>query len=442
MNAFPLARTLSAFPVLTGRGTRSLLLGAALLLGAPGTHAQAVSPAQAAFDRVNDLLVNEYGGLSGVDRAALRAEYQARLDAVCAPQPQDCPADKAYPVLQAEVSALEDQHSFFMMPQEFQDFIASVSGGNRRQFGVKLAALDGQNRVVLEVIAGSTAAQAGLQRGDVLLTLDGKPYTYTALRDARLSGQGIQLGFSRAGQTLTTSLASSESSTVDLPRLSYVSRNGKDVAVLRIPTFISGGGVAQTVHDLVGQAQARGVQGLVVDLRGNPGGSLIECDQSISAFVPTLTRLARTADGADATVVRGGVRLENGRVVGAPIRNPQLWTGPLTVLVDEGSGSCSEFFAYETQFAKRGLVVGEVTAGVGNTSTRVFQVGAAAVQLTLLHYVKPDGTPYPESVTPDVVKEQGEAEIRLLTQGVDSALEASVDALAGAPALAADLSRP
>jgi len=56
--------------------------------------------------------------------------------------------------------------------------------------------------------------------------------------------------------------------------------------------------------------------------------------------------------------------------------------------------------------------------------------------------VKPDGTPYPESVTPDVVKEQGEAEIRLLTQGVDSALEASVDALAGAPALAADLSRP
>ncbi|PJI51604.1 protease, partial [Methylobacterium radiotolerans] len=57
---------------------------------------------------MNDLLVNEYGGLSGVDRAALRAEYQSRLDAVCAPQPQDCPADKAYPVLQAEVSALED----------------------------------------------------------------------------------------------------------------------------------------------------------------------------------------------------------------------------------------------------------------------------------------------------------------------------------------------
>jgi carboxyl-terminal processing protease len=412
----------------------------------PGAHAQAVpSPAQVAFDQVNRLLQDEYGGLSTVDRAALTRDYQARLDVACAPTPDTCAVTRAYPVIEAELQALGDEHSFFQTPEDFQEFLATATGGNRRQFGVKLARLDGQNRVVLEVVPQSAAEEAGLRRGDVLLTLDGQPYTYDALREARLAGRPLVIGLERTGQPLTVNLTSRDSSTRDLPRLSFTGPEGGsagNVAVLRIPTFLSGGGVAQRVHELVAEARQRGASGLIVDLRGNTGGSLAECDSAVSAFVPTFTRVARSASGNARTVVSQGARLENGGIVGG-VGDAQLWTGPLAVLVDRGSASCSEFFAYEIQYAGRGPVIGENTAGVGNTATRVFPIaGEAALQLTILNYAKPDGQPYPERIQPTQQRDQTEEDVRLLTRGQDTLLALGVQALATAPTLTQDRTLP
>lgn len=431
-------------PLLSAARTASLTALLACVSVPPGAAAQGnVSPAQAIFNQVNDLLRLEYGGLSGVDRAALTREYQQRLDNVCAPTPDTCPETRAYPVLEAQLTALGDEHSFFQTPEDYREFVTSATGGNRLQFGVKLALLDGQNRVVSEVVPGSAAEEAGLRRGDVLLRLNGRPYLYADLRDAREKGQTIRLDVQRQTDRLEVTLTARESSTLDLPRLSTVPASdlpgdAAPVAVIRIPTFLSGGRVAQTVHDQVRQAQRSGAAGLIVDLRGNPGGSLTECDRAVSAFLPSLTRVARSADASSRTVVSRGTRLEDGRLTGS-VSNPALWTGPLAVLVDEGSASCSEFFAYEIQYAARGPVIGEVTAGVGNTATRVFPVGSqAAVQLTILNYAKPDGTPYPERITPDQIRAQGEAETRQLTQGRDTLLQLGVQALQTAPVLTLD----
>ncbi|GHF55718.1 carboxyl-terminal processing protease [Deinococcus metalli] len=438
----PLSAPLHARPRVPWRGARRLLLGAALLSGA-GAHAATVSsPAQELFMRVNILIQQQYGGLSTVDRAALTREYQERLDAVCAADGPDCPESRAYPVVTAELTALGDDHSYFMTPDDLKDFISRATGGTRRQFGVKLASLDGENRVVTEVVPGSAADAAGLKRGDLLLTLNGKPYTYAGLRSARDSGTPITLGLTRVGQPLTLTLTSSESSTEELPLVQYVpaptaTNPQAEVAVLRIPTFLSGGGVAQRVHDLVGEAQTRGAAGMIVDLRGDPGGSLSECDSAVSAFVPTVTRLARSAGGNSRTVVSRGTRLEDGMPSGG-VRRPHLWTGPLAVLVDQGSASCSEFFAYEVQYAGRGPIIGEATAGVGNTATRVFDAGKGGLQLTILNYAKPDGTPYPIHVTPDKTFAQGEAQLRDLTQGKDDLLQEGLKALNSAPVLGSD----
>ncbi|THF83994.1 S41 family peptidase [Deinococcus sp. KSM4-11] len=423
------------------RSLRWLAVGSALLAGVNALAAPS-SPAQALYTRVNTLIQQQYGGLSTVDRAALTREYQTRLDAVCAAEGADCPESKAYPVVTAEVTALGDDHSYFMTPDDLKDFVSRATGGTRRQFGVKLASLDGENRVVTEVVPGSAADTAGLKRGDLLVTLDGKPYTYAGLRAARDAGTAITLGLTRVGQPVTVSIASSESSTEELPLVQYVPAPSAmnpqaDVAVLRIPTFLSGGGVAQRVHDLVGEAQTHGAAGMIVDLRGDPGGSLSECDSAVSAFVPTVIRLARSADGNSRTVVSRGTRLEDGMPSGG-VRRPHLWTGPLAVLVDQGSASCSEFFAYEVQYAGRGPIIGENTAGVGNTATRVFDAGDGGLQLTILNYAKPDGTPYPVHVTPNQTFAQGEAQLRDLTLGKDDLLEAGLKALTSAPVLGSD----
>ena len=424
-------------PLLT-QATQSRTVPAAVP-AAPATAADA--PAQQLFDEVNALIQGRYGGLSTVDRRALAREYQQRLNAVCAPQPRDCPEDKAYPVLEAELTALGDEHSFFQTPEDYRDFVTSATGGSRQQFGVKLAKLDSENRLVLEVVPQGAAETAGLRRGDVLRTLDGAPYRYTDLQSARREGRAIRLGVDRQGQSLELTLQARESSTRDLPRLSFVGSQ-MNVALIRIPTFLTGGGVAQRVHDLVREAQGAGARGMIVDLRGNTGGSLSECDSAVSAFVPSFTRVAQSADGQSQTTVQRGRRLEDGQLRGG-VRNPQLWSGPLAVLVNEISASCSEFFAYEVQFARRGPVIGEQTAGVGNTATRVFPVGEqAALQLTLTHYVKPGGQAYPVRVTPDQPAPEGEAELRLLSQGDDVLLRAGLAALATAPTLAADGKRP
>ncbi|WP_075834502.1 S41 family peptidase [Deinococcus marmoris] len=441
-------RVTSGSPFLAHAG-RVLMLGSALLLS--GTGAQAVpSPAQTVFNRVNFLLEDNYGGLSTVDRVALAAEYQKRLDAVCSSSPADCAEAKAYPVIQAEVTALGDEHTFFQTPEDFKEFSASQSGGNRLQFGVKLAQLDGESRVVTEVVPGSAAEEGGLQRGDLLLSIDNAPYTFAGLKAAKEKGVPTALGLTRRGVGLTLTLTSRESSTRDLPRIDYVPAStpagaasttttgtSGEVAVLRIPTFLSGGGVAQKIHDLVGQAKRRGASGMLVDLRGNSGGSLYECDSGVSAFVPSVTRVARSVDGNRRTLVSRGTILGDGRIASS-VQNPQLWTGPLAVLVDGGSASCSEFFAYEIQYAGRGPVIGDPTAGVGNTATRIFEVGDGALQLTILNYAKPDGTPYPTRITPDQSFAQGEQQIRDLTLGKDDLLEVGVKAVAEAPVLTLD----
>ena len=426
--------TLAAPGVLLVAGVRDPGRFARSTVGTAGTPG---SPAQGLFDEVNQLLSEEYGGLSMVDRAGLTRDYQAKLDAACQAAQLTCSREVAYPVVEAEVEALADPHSFFERPNQYQDFVASATGASRLQFGIRLGQLDGESRVVMGVISGSAAAEADLRRGDVLRTIDGLPYTYEGLQKARQAGTPVSLGVQRAGAgaTLTLTITSRDSTTRDLPTLTQVGT----VGVIRVPTFLAGGGVADRVHELVAQAQSERLSGLVVDLRGDPGGSLFECDGAASAFVPSFSRLSRSPEGDARTQVSMGTRLEDGRASSVDV--PALWTGPLSVVVDKGSASCSEFFAYEVQYAKRGVIVGEATAGVGNTATQVFALrdpaggGAkpAGLQLTVLSYVKPDGTPYPTQVKPDV---PGQDDILKLTQGEDVLLNAAIAALKDAPGVA------
>lgn len=420
-------------------GTLALLTTALLTFGwaNAGTILYPNTPAQAVFDEVNTILLSQYGGLSQVNRQALRQEFQQRLNNACLGTPLTCPAENAYPVLEAQMTALQDDHSYFQTPEDFTNFITSATGGRRKQFGIKLARLDGENRVILEVLPGSAAEHAGLKRGDSIQTLDGEPYVYTKLRNARQSGKTLRLGIKRKDKLMHFRLAAQRSSSRDLPRMRLIGPK-LDVAVLRIPTFLTGGSVSQTVHNLVAEANAIGLRGIIIDLRGNGGGTLSECDLSVSAFIPSFERIARRVSGETITKV-SKAKVTEANLVRARLQNPQLWTGPMAVLVDKFSASCSEFFAHEVQYAKRGPIIGERTTGVGNTATRIFTVGqknTAALHLTITHYVKPNGQPYPVAVLPDQPRAWNEYAIRRLSQGTDILLNHSLKALKDAPSLA------
>lgn len=370
----------------------------ALLSGALASLSSAhASPATDLFDQVSRLLQTRYGGLSSADRAALVEKYRPELDKACADQPDTCPTDQAYPLLKKAVGDLGDRHSYLYPPAEEKDFQLVSGGANRKQFGFTSSALSDGTRVILDTIPGAPADQAGLLRGDRLVGLNGDKYNHDALIKLRESGGDAKLAVKRGQRDLTIDVQAKETSSRNLPRLSYQGT----AAVIRIPTFTTGGGVAQAVHDELAQAMARGVSGVIVDLRDNGGGNLYECDLAASAFLPKLERQVRGADGNHVMSAAGGKWYMDGFPV-ASVQNPQLYGGPLAVLVNERSASCSEFFATLVQRAGRGKIIGETTSGVGNTSTSTYRLpDGGALHLTGSNYAFPDGGGYPDRVVPD-----------------------------------------
>jgi carboxyl-terminal processing protease len=143
----------------------------------------------------------------------------------------------------------------------------------------------------------------------------------------------------------------------------------RKIGVIELPTFYSDFGArsegdkdfksaTRDVAKLLGELKAAGVQGVVMDLRNNGGGSLAEADSMTGLFIDT------------GPVVQ--VRDSKGHVEVQGDDDPGMaWSGPLAVLVNRGSASASEIFAAAIQDYHRGLIIGEPTFGKGTVQNLV-----------------------------------------------------------------------
>lgn len=138
---------------------------------------------------------------------------------------------------------------------------------------------------------------------------------------------------------------------------------GKRIGVIELPTFYLDidarargdadyRSTTRDVRRLLGELQDEGVDGVIMDLRGNSGGSLVEATDLTGLFIDT------------GPVVQ--IRYANGRIqVNSDEERGLAYDGPLAVLVDRFSASASEIFAGAIQDHRRGLVIGEPTFGKG-----------------------------------------------------------------------------
>ncbi|OOG53343.1 carboxy terminal-processing peptidase [Rhodanobacter sp. C03] len=143
----------------------------------------------------------------------------------------------------------------------------------------------------------------------------------------------------------------------------------RKIGVIELPTFYSDFGArsegdkdfksaTRDVAKLLGELKTAGVQGVIVDLRNNGGGSLAEANAMTGLFIDT------------GPVVQ--VRDSKGHVEVQGDDDPGMaWSGPLAVLVNRGSASASEIFAAAIQDYHRGLIVGEPTFGKGTVQNLV-----------------------------------------------------------------------
>ncbi len=239
-----------------------------------------------------------------------------------------------------------------------------------------------------EVVPGP-AARAGLRPGDRLLSVDGQPVTTPASASALLrgdAGRRLRLELERDGRRQSLELTLGEFQAYPL---TASLRDG--VGVIRLPKFYDGS--ARDVIAKIGELEAAAggrLRGLVLDLRGNPGGSRPEWVRLLNEFL--------RGGSLGTNRGQGGRLLERFDADPAKAGHAAL---PLALLVDGKSASASERMAAVLKDRRRALLVGEATFGKDVGQTTHALADGSSFKVTNVRFHVPSGSA-PGSVTPHV----------------------------------------
>ncbi len=418
---------------------RQAVLALALLLGSFSL----ASPAQDLFDQASFYVEFYYYGPASQNLKELTRRYQLELERTCAPQPETCPYDQAVPIIQRMVGELQDNHTYYLSPEALRGTRESRQGNapsRTLRIGITHVPVPGsRDRLIVDVVEGGPADEAGLAYGDRIVAINGRlletfatdQETTQFLLESVQSGRPVTLTILRGPerQRLEITLVGRE---INLARFPSLRVRPDGVGILRIPDFDAQGQVGRRVHELVREAQQKNLRALVLELRGNSGGLLNEMIYAAAAFLeePYVALMDRYQTERTEFRIRDGriFITRNGQSESASLPVYARWQGPLVVLVDENTASGGEYLASAIQRARRAPVVGTPTLGIGNTTTRPFNlINGGALSISYNRAFFADGTPYPARATPNFTAENSLEQ--LANTGRDLPLEKALEAL-------------
>ena len=274
-----------------------------------------------------------------------------------------------------------DPHSAFFTRDEFRKLTEEQSS---EFYGIGVSILQHRDGVYVQSVVPNTPAdRAGLRYGDKFVQVDGKDTTEWSSAEVSKNVRGekgtpVKVKVARAGAQAPLDFEIVRGG-VPLPSIRnyFLMQNGIGYVGLT-------GGFQETtaaeLADAVAEMQKQGMKGLVLDLRGNPGGILEQAIQVVSRFIP-----------ANKTVV--SVKGRTNYASSRELRSSGGMTDnyPLVVLINGGSASASEIVAGAVQDYGRGLVVGTDSFGKGLVQ-RVFRLPyGTGLTLTTARYYTPFG---------------------------------------------------
>lgn len=313
------------------------------------------------------------------------------------------------------VNALQDPYSLFLNSSQYQALQAQKSG-EVVGIGVELAYRE-QQAVVVSVLPNTPAQKAGLQSGDRLLAVDGVDLSRLSWAEINTRLQGEK------GAVLVLrwqSLTPARQRVVREARLqreglvltaTAFKNQGEGLCTLKVHTFFNET-LAEDIAQLLQEEEENCMNGLVLDLRNNPGG-----------LVGQAVELAAVL-GVEGTVFQ--LQSREGGVT--PVRAPSSvfsWSPPLVVLVDKSSASAAELLAAALKESGRAVIMGETTFGKGLVQSLFALPNATGLSLTTARYLTRLGnTIHQRGLAPDVmIQDNGPAE------GYDVAEEIALDYL-------------
>jgi len=259
--------------------------------------------------------------------------------------------------------------------------------------GVEIKAEEEGARV-LKAIWGTPAANGGVEKGDMIVTVNGvslagKTIDQIADLIAGPAGSRVLLGVRRGGRMISPiTLVRRSVPLKSVSEVKMVDRN-QGVGYIRLDRFAKKS--SEEMDQALWNLYNSGMRTLILDLRGNPGGLLTTAIEISDKFLPNGTIVS----------TRGRLASDNS-VETAALQ--KTWRVPLVVLIDGNSASASEIFAAAIQDNKRGLIVGQKSYGKGTVQTHFpLQTVAGNLKLTTAKFYAPSGREMAgQGVTPDV----------------------------------------
>ncbi|MEZ5668056.1 MAG: S41 family peptidase [Alphaproteobacteria bacterium] len=292
-----------------------------------------------------------------------------------------------------------DPHSNFLNLNNFSEMQVDTRG-EFGGLGIEVTMENGFVRVV-SPIDDTPAAEAGIQAGDYITQIDGKPVQGMNLNDA----VDLMRGPVDTEITLTIAREDVEPFDVVLKRAvitieSVRSRVERNVGYIRITRFTeqTQPGLERALESIREEA-GENLEGLVLDLRNNPGGLL---EQAISVSDTFLEQ-------GEIVSTRGRHESDTTRFNARP---GDLAEGlPLVVLINGGSASASEIVAGALQDHRRAIILGTRSFGKGSVQTIIELPGNVAMKLTTARYYTPSGRSIQAvGIVPDIEVEQARLE--------------------------------
>lgn len=249
--------------------------------------------------------------------------------------------------------------------------------------GLSLSRRDGRV-TVLQPDFEAAAYRQGIRTGDVVISVQGQPVDSLSVPDIHQLLRGepatvVEVGVERAGEGELLFRLTREAPIQKTVTFAGRLESDPGIAVLKLAVFGQGAAseLGKAYQDLAATGEIRGV---VLDLRGNPGGLVSEAIGIVGLFVPRGTQVVSMRGRASETT--RGFRTES---------NPVAPDVPLVVLMDRSSASASEIVAGAVQDLDRGLVVGEPSFGKGLVQTVRPLKYNTSLKVTMSAYYAPSG---------------------------------------------------
>ena len=308
-----------------------------------------------------------------------------------------------------------DPHSTFLDEDHFKE-MQQGTAGEFGGLGIEVGMEDGFVKVI-SPIEDTPAFKAGLQSGDLIIKLDDKSVKGMTLNDA------VKLMRGKPGTTINVQILRKGKDTpfdVKITRAQIKSQSVKakliqeDYGYLRVTQFQerTGEDVAKSINKLFAENK-KPLNGIILDMRNNPGGLLNAAVAVSAAFIPEGELVVYTEGRAKDSKMHLTAIPEN--FIRDPKGNnyisklpPEIKKTPMVVLVNNGSASASEIVAGALQDHKRALIVGTKSFGKGSVQSILPMNNGTAIKLTTARYFTPKGRSIQaKGIDPDIIVEDG-----------------------------------